>query len=177
MCSMLMRAESLSPHSGLRTWHLLPCQSHFMEWATPQEHSSAWSQRGTSLPLRYSFSQSCCAASRGMQKPHSGSPCRSIRSSCTHPFPSFYPTPGSWPCRVPTILALPGYLQNAVLGDSLISQGAAFLRFPFLHNAHSLVESTWAISGVSARSITLLGFLLSHHEPRPSFGTGSLLKQ
>lgn len=36
---------------------------------------------------------------------------------------------------------------------------------------------TWAISGGSARSITLLGFLLSHHEARALFGTGSILKQ
>lgn len=97
---------------------------------------SAWH----SPALRYSCSQSYCAASRGMQKPHFRSLCRSIGSSCTHPFSSFFPIPGSWPCRVFTILAFPGYLQNAVSGDSLISQGAAFLRFPFLHNVHSLAH-------------------------------------
>lgn len=93
VCSVLGRAESLPLHSGFRTWHLLLCQSHFMEWTTPQEHSSAWSQGGTPLPLRYRCSHSCCAASRGMQKPHSGSPWSSIESSCTHPFPSFCPIP------------------------------------------------------------------------------------
>lgn len=125
-------------------------------WATPQEHSGAWSQRGILLP------QGTAAHSHVVQQVGG---CRSLTlcllaGALGHLAPirslPFAPFPGSWPCRVPTILPPPGYLQNAALGDSLISQGAAFPRFLFLHNVRSLVGSTWAISGGSDRSITPL---------------------
>lgn len=90
--------------------------------------------------------------------------------------PSFAPFPRSWPGRVPTILAVPGYLQNAVSVYSLISQGAAFLSFPFLHNVHSWWDPRGPFLG-AVPGPSLLGFLLSRHQARALFGTGSLLKQ
>lgn len=114
--------------------------------------SSAWGQHGAFLLLGFSCLQSCCAAGKETQEPL-GLLCNAgvhicTGSSCTPPFSSLCPIPESCPCRVPPATVLLGFLQSAALGNSLISQGS--WRFPFLYNVHSLVESTWVITGFPA---------------------------
>lgn len=135
----------------------------------PPRAQQCWSQRGTALPW------GAAAHTRAVQQ---AGGCRSPTLAHLAPIlsPSFAPFPRSWPGRVPTILAVPGYLQNAVSVYSLISQGAAFLSFPFLHNVHSWWDPRGPFLG-AVPGPSLLGFLLSRHQARALFGTGSLLKQ
>lgn len=124
-----------------------------------------------------------CTVKSCSKHPYFGSPLQGCTWGHLGPLlsPPFAPSPGSHPCRFPTTPALLGFLQNASLGHSQISQGSCIseislpVQCPFpggIHMGHFWGQ--WQIHHTTGFPAVPPWGQFSN---RGLFGTGSLPKQ